>query len=329
MVGCPRCQAPFVAEEETQTPVVVPQAKPANKPKRAVLVSPPRTRASATFEEIPASEIEVIREPEIPDPEHDPHTRPVAGLPISVLIGLALLPFGIPLMWLLAPMVTGQDAALSLAVPISLAFSASALCLGVVYTIDWKATSRIKGVLMLVSLAYLTGAGLFFLKKDMMDRVQQFFGKSNRWVTVQSPQGKFRAKLPERFTRDQSQPLPNMEVADTFSSTHIVDDDTRYYYRVAASKEKARDFNDEWFKNIATELKKDAADPQLVRETEIAREGMTGRQWEFKLRDRDTVRIVQVLVKKNRYYYLAAEGPNLTPDDEEFSRRFFNSFEAN
>ena len=91
---------------------------------------------------------------------------------MSVLVGLALLPFAIPLLWLVAPLITGQEAALSLAVPISLAVAASALCLGVVYTIDWTATTRIKGVLMLVGLAYLSSAGLYFLKKDMMDRVQ-------------------------------------------------------------------------------------------------------------------------------------------------------------
>src|SRR5262245_27688869 len=50
------------------------------------------------------------------------------GLPLSVMIGLALLPFMIPLVWLLAPAVVGWPPALTAAAPVALAVAASALC---------------------------------------------------------------------------------------------------------------------------------------------------------------------------------------------------------
>src|SRR6202030_2917532 len=84
--------------------------------------------------------------------DHDPHRHPPGGLPASVLIGLALLPFAIPILWLIAPIVFGQPPMPSLAVPLAIALSASILSLAVIYTIDWSPQLRVKGVLILVGL---------------------------------------------------------------------------------------------------------------------------------------------------------------------------------
>jgi hypothetical protein len=152
MVGCPRCQAPFVATPDDGPPAPTrakrpparppappvrrdpDRAEPRPRPAAAIPIAPPRTDPA---DGPPATEA--------PDPEHDPHTPVPGGLPFSVLVGFALMPFAIPLLWLLGPLVTGFEPALSPAVPVSLAIAAAALCLGVVYTIDWTAVTRIKG----------------------------------------------------------------------------------------------------------------------------------------------------------------------------------------
>src|SRR5690606_23747809 len=102
-----------------------------------------------------------------PDPLFHSDLAP-GGLPLSVMIGLALLPFAIPLVWLAAVLLSGRPPALSLATPAALALSAAVLCLAVVFTVDWSPATRLKGVLMLVGLAYFAGLSLFFLKKDMV-----------------------------------------------------------------------------------------------------------------------------------------------------------------
>src|SRR5439155_23835406 len=123
-----------------------------------------------------------------PDP-HDPPPPHSSGLPASVLVGLALLPFAIPLLWLMGPTVLGQQPALSLAAPASLALSASILCLAVVYTVDWTPSTRVKGVLMLVGLSYFAGLSLYFLKSEMVDRVRVFFGAEREWEDFRGPEG--------------------------------------------------------------------------------------------------------------------------------------------
>src|SRR5262249_42094461 len=127
------------------------------------------SRAKTESETKPASETPA-------EPDHDPHREAQGPLPTSVLIGLALLPFLIPIMWLIGPAILGEEPVLSVAAPIALAVSTSILCLAIIYTIDWTPTTRVKGVLTLVALSYFTGASLYFLKKEMVEQVKKFFG---------------------------------------------------------------------------------------------------------------------------------------------------------
>jgi hypothetical protein len=331
MVSCPRCQSPFVAEEDI--PVVQPVSRPRQAPAPAVPTAPPRRRrrprpVEDEPEPTPRPSGPLTAE-EVPDPEHDPHARPVAGLPVSVLVGLALLPFGIPLIWRVAPFLTGQEAALSLAVPLSLAIAASALCLGVVYTIDWTASTRIKGVLMLVALAYLTAAGLYFLKKDLMDRVRAWGGDPNQWSYVPLKEGNCQVKMPGRSWEDKEQPLPGVvKMADVRGARFVTDfqEGPRYEYRFAVSKPDpvAIRPDDAWFARVGDKLKETG---KLVGEPErITHQDAPGRQWTFELGEPGAVRIVRVYVIKSRVYYLSAEGPKLKDDFEEYGEPFFGNF---
>jgi len=270
---------------------------------------------------------------DIPDPEHDPHLPPVAGLPVSVLVGLALLPFGIPLVWRVAPFLTGREAQLSLAVPIALAVAAAALCLGVVYTIDWTAATRIKGVLMLVGLAYLTAAGLFYLKKDMMDRVRALGSDPNEWNYVSLNDGKCGVLMPGHAWPDKElQPLAGLvQMAEARrAQTTANDPETpQYDYCVAVSRANpdAIKPDNAWFTRAGAKLKSAGGKP--VNEdggVEVKHQDVPGRQWAFEL-DGGKTRIVRVFVIKGRVYYLSAEGPRLTQEEyDEHGAPFFDKF---
>src|SRR5437868_13522703 len=123
LVLCPRCNGPFLAVQAA-TPVA--PARPAHADPPPPRRREPRRRHRAEPVAPPTAD-----RPAAPDP----NDRPLdGGLPASILIGLALLPFVIPLLWLVAPMLVGQPPALSLAAPAALAVTASVLSLAVIYT---------------------------------------------------------------------------------------------------------------------------------------------------------------------------------------------------
>jgi hypothetical protein len=252
---------------------------------------------------------------------------PVAGLPVSVLVGLSLLPLAIPLLWWAAPVVTGQPPALSLAVPISLAFAASALGLGVVYTIDWTAATRVKGVLMLVGLAYLSAAGLFFLKKDLIDQVRAWGARKAAWQYANLDDGRFQVLLPGPPEQAEDQPLlPVVRMTAARRAAYQADEDEPRYDYLAAYGKVGRGVkpDDDWFDAVGQALAKGRG--ELLAKKAIAVRAHPGREWQFK-KD-DTSYFVRVYVVEGRVYYLSAEGPRLDAGDELVSR-FFNSFDPN
>jgi hypothetical protein len=332
-VGCPRCRTPFLAVEELPARADRSRApreraapdRAAARPAAVIPIAPPRLPRPASD---PAPVAEAA--PGSRDPEHDPHHATITGLPLSMLVGMALIPFGIPLLWFVAPFVTGQDAALSLAVPVSLAVAASALCLGVVYTIDWTGTTRVKGVLMLVGLSYLSAAGLYFLKKDLVEQVQRLGGDPNQWNEVALDRGKCRVRMPGRASEYRGQPLDGLAHMTAGREARSAGD-AQYVYRIAVGKPTlaAGKADDEWFARVREKLK--AGGGALVQEEGIQcpdLPNLPGRQWTFKLDDQDA-RVVQVFAARDRVYYLSAEGPLLTAADADHGRPFFGKFRVN
>jgi hypothetical protein len=290
-------------------------------------IAPPRRPPPGPESEPPPTD-------ERPDPEHDPHHAPQTGLPVSVLVGMALVPFGIPLLWLVAPFVTGQEAALSMAVPVSLAVAAAALCLGVVYTIDWTGTTRVKGVLMLVGLAYLSAAGLYFLKKDLVDRIQRFGGDPNRWHEVGLDKGNCRVRLPGHVDTEPppQPPLDGLVRLNEWRTAHATDpqDGSRYEYRIAVSRADAAAVkpDDAWYARVGEKLQDGGAVEGPPAAVALWDAQNAGRQWTLKLAAPNAFRVVRVYVVKGRVYYLSAEGPGLRADDD-FGKLFFGSFRVN
>jgi hypothetical protein len=323
LVVCPLCQSPFLAVEET-APVPpsppVPPPPPRQRPiKSAEPVAPPTRRPRAEPVAPPAS---------IPAAELEADHGIGRGLPATVLVGLALLPFLIPLLWVLAPAVMGQEPVLSVAAPTALAVAASALCLAVVYTVDWTPTTRVKGVLMLVGLSYFAAASLYYLKKEMVDRVKRFFGAGAEWKEFSPPNGDCKILMPGVPRRlPQLQPLPGWKL-ECHQGTHKPYLGT-FWFTVGYGVDVQPNVpDDEWF-----EAAKKAAlsiDPRrrAVRETPVEQQKWRGREWVFENGDEDeTVSVTRVVrvPEKRRVYFVSARGPKLSPDDDE-AKAFFDSF---
>ncbi len=331
VVECPHCAAPFLAN--SAIPTIPPRyrsseiggsSRSLSAPGPGPISSPASSPVSPRLAELGVHSRAVI----VPDPEHDPHTPPAAGLPVSVLLGLALLPFGIPVLWWATPFLTGQKAALSLAVPICLSFAAAALCIGVVYTIDWTATTRIKGVLMLVGLAYLAAAGLYFLKKDLLERVRAMF-TDDPWHVVFSEKGRFKVRMPGLIESHTDSPLPqlNWRIDDGHRATYQTDLDDEYVYLAKAATSAAPvQGEDAWFQAVGQQLAQwgRLSEP---RDVTLWANDQPGREWTIHLNN-NIVRVVRVYVCEGRIYYLSVEGRHLTANDPTFVEPFFRSFEV-
>ena len=251
---------------------------------------------------------------------------PGHGLPASVLVGLALLPFVIPLLWLIAPLVTGQQPTLSVAAPAALAVAASALCLAVVYTADWSPATRIKGVLMLVGLAYFTGLSLFYLKKNMVDRVKAFFGTDGVWTEFRPPRGNCKVNLPGKPELLKQHPVPGWELTCYKASHKSLGREFVFIIGVGPDP-SPRLATDEWFDEADKAIRKGVRG-QVENRQPIKPVGtVPGFEWVIH-RPEGTVRVVRIYRAKDAIYYLAAERPAINADDE-LADAFFQSFWVN
>jgi hypothetical protein len=316
-VRCPRCEAVFVAVPEAD------MLTPARPKRNPTLPIPKRPE--------PEHEVEPYPAPEAPSPtsdaEHDPHSHSSGGLPTSVLLGLALLPFVIPVLWWIAPALFGQRPLLSLAVPLAIAISTSILSMAVIYTIDWSPSIRVKGVLMLLGLAYFSSFSLFFLKKDMVERIRTFFTK--KWVLFQPPEPSpgYVALVPNKPTETNEQPVPAVQLK-CYKVSHG-DSPGSYVFVFGSSPSlkggEHRDLgNDDWFDRTIKKIvaySNGQLDPNVANDNTL--KPQPAKQFGIQLPN-GFIRIVQLYAIGDRVYYVSAEGEDLKEDDT--VRKFFNSF---
>ena len=327
-VLCPRCGETFVALSEAE---LVAPAAPTDGGGRATGIAP-RDLADDVFppdnedededeDEEEPEEDEPGHAPAVPSEEdHDPHRDPPGGLPTSVLIGLALLPFAVPILWLIAPAIVGRPPSMTVAAPVALAVTASILCLAVIYTVDWSPGTRVKGVLTLVGLAYFTGVGLYVLDKDMVERFRKALGLSEEWHEFRPPGAEYQVAVPAVAEACQDQPFPRPPF--TSECYRAVRDGafTRQVFVVGFAPLPGPIPNrDDWFKDVTAALAKQPRVWALA----IRHDGLDGR--ELVVRHNGNNRVIRILLGKHRAYYLSAEGPGLSQEDQ-LVQAFFGSF---
>src|SRR5262249_1566960 len=150
--------------------------------------------------------------------------------------GLALLPFIIPLVWIAAPIVTGVEPNVSLAVPIALAVTAATLSLAVVSTVDWTPSTRVKGVLMIVGLPYFSATTPSFLQADAIELVKENLRDPPEWRIHEHDD--YRVLVPGEMLKDKNvDPLSGW---DLIYFRHRTDDEPLSF--VVGSEELRRPF---------------------------------------------------------------------------------------
>ena len=309
IVDCPHCDRPFPAN-----PIVEP----------APLPNIVRAR------EIDPSErfIPTVHPPEVRGPTE-------TGFAPSI-VALLILPWAIPLFWLIGPMVTGHSPVFSFAAPVAIALCASGLGFGIGLAHGWKFATRIRAILALLMLGAFLGGFLFFLKKEWAEAIRKHVGPTHlQWQEFQPSDQSYRINIPGRAVRGNSNVLQwNLESYRVEQTAGRTDKAFEVIYEFAHG-ESPRDWNrarateEEWFANIRKTLTENIGG-ELTSELSVDRDGKwrrrPGREYSFTLPDGTTNRIVQVYRSGNKVFLLAVEG-TFIPSDASYVRRFFDSFE--
>lgn len=264
------------------------------------------------------------------------HELPGDGL-TPALLGLALLPFGIPLLWLLGPPLTGKVPIFSFAAPAALAVGLTGLGVGVGLAAGWGHAARVRGILALALVGYFTGGCLYFLKKEWAEAIRRDIGPGPvKWDKVTPPGTKFVVEMPGRAVKTEISPLPGWPLTAYryLPPGRQKADQWTIGYEVAHGPPPAGLPDADWFTAARDAVLKSADGAELtaeraVKDTQVGEARCDGREFRLTLADGATNRVVRVFRHRTRplVYYLAVEGA-FVPPDAEYVSKFFNSFTA-
>ena len=301
IVACPRCPHQFLAQSDEEL-VIVPDAPvPTVHPRRRI--EPPRTPAHPVVD------------------EHHIHTGPNA-----FLISVALLPLGIPLMWLLVGAVTGRETVLSFAAPLALAVGVCGLCAGIALT-HWGTPARIRAMLAVVLLAYLASGALYFVKPGWLEEVRKNFGRGElAWRDFLPPDKAYQVKFPGPPKELESSPVEGWPLkAFRFADPKRAGSDVFVSAHGTAPKDFPKDGpEDAWFQKAKVALLQTTG-AALVKDEPVRGLGFEAREYELQFPDDQIKRVVRIVRVKSSVFYLSVDGPFLTgdtPDVKEFMRSF-------
>lgn len=299
-VACPHCRQPFNAE-----PADLPEEPPPSSRKRNV---------------------PVVHPPKKPDPVpewQESEAEPTSG-PKNVLFGLALLPFVIPLLWILGPTLTGKEAIFTFALPMAIAISSAGLCFGIVLAADWSFATRVKAILAIVFVMHFLAALLYFMKAEWVEAIRKEIGRGRDAPSRQfSPQNEnYTVRVPAEM-QDNEQPLVTGWDLKGYRS---VDRHGPPTYFVARGRQPAELNNekDEKFFAEATAKVVEAVQGTIISDDPVRNSGYPGRQLALMLPDKNTKRIVQIFRVERFAFVAAMEDSFLTPDAPDVKYFFKN-----
>lgn len=303
-VSCPNCRRPFaaVAEELPPDPPArrpVPTVYPAKKPVPVVHPAP-------GWDEYDVSE---------PAPHKGPR---------SVLYGLALLPFVIPLLWELGPVVAGKEAIFTRALPMAIAVSSAGLCLGVVLAADWSFATRVKAIVSIVFVMHFLAAFLYFLKPEWVEvlRRQVAKGRDQGWQTFTPPDHKYTVRVPGDLHADDRPLLKEW----TLTGYRSDGQDMQAAYFVAYGRQPKELDNQPEEKFFEAAKKAAEAGGTVTAEKDVRLAGGPGREFVLALPDKHTRRVVRVYRHGQSAFVAAVEDAFLTPDARDV-KYFFDHLE--
>jgi hypothetical protein len=245
--------------------------------------------------------------------------------PTASVIGLALLPLAIPILWLIIPELTDQKSIFSVGVSLAIAAAGCGLGIGAAVTEDWSAVTRLKAVLAVVILAYASAGFCYFLKKDWLEQLRKNNGRGNReWKEFTPDDRAYTVKLPGDTAPAAESPLPGWDLK-TYRHEDL--DRSTDVFVVAAGVQPAaaagiKD-DDAWFAAVRKGLA-DAAGVAEPVERALTQQGYPVREYHFSVPDRAMNRTVRVIRVGRRAVYLAVDGVVLTPESKDV-KKFFDS----
>ncbi len=263
--------------------------------------------------------------PPVARPLADPEPLvPDVGLD-GVLLGLALLPVGIPLLWLIARVALRAEPVFSAAAPLAVGVGVSGLALGVGLVRRWGHPARVRAVLLLAVAGYLTGAGLFVVRKEWVAAARKLFGPAKidfrEWPPRQGPAVPYKAQVPGgKATPAAAGPVDGWGLR-TFTAAAGQPDDTRGVWAVRYTLADGvppvgAGGDDAWFAAVR-EAVVTASGGEVTAEKPVAVSGKPARELWLTLPDRLTHRVVRLVRADDRLVYAAAEGLFLAADREE------------
>ena len=309
-VACPRCAGEFVAEPDRPAP-----PRPSRNPTVPIIPTVQPRRRDADLDEMPS-----------------PPRKPV-----SAVIGIALVPMGIPLAWLIAPLLGLGKPIFSFAAPVSLALGLFGLGVGIAYCFGWSAVARVRAIIGIVLVGYILGLALFLANADWAVAVRRNLPAPGApRVSFTAPGAAYSVKVPGTPEELPVSPLAGWDLAAFRTGPR---DDRRdgflqLVYEFAHGRPpgelrlRSTD-DDEFFDAIQTTLRDSTggevtADPLVDWRTD---KGMlTIGDFAVALPDGARRRAVRVVRDRRaeRVYYLAVEGAFL-PRDLNAVQLFFNS----
>ncbi len=296
-VACPHCSRPFTARVDPAPP-------PASARPAVPTVFPRHDDGVAT----------------------DHAARPV-------LIGLSLVPFAIPLVWLLLPVVIAARPVFSFALPTAIAVGVSGLCLGVAYAAHWTTATRLRAIVMLVALGYGSAAFLYFLKKEWVQGVRKQFDPAVKWEDHEPPDGAYRVPMPGKPVPREGSPLPGWPLKSFRLAAGPKNDPVLgVAYEVAhgpaqdAVRPRATP-DDDWFAAARLALV-ESTGGEVTAEAVVAQQAYPARDYTLTMPDGATTRLARVVRVGRQAHYLAVEGTFIA-GDHRFVKTFFDKYYVN
>lgn len=310
VVACPRCHHQFVAVEVRTAP-------------------PPRPRVIRTGPVFPTENIPVVHRspktssrPEHPDEIPTVHPPQSGGGPIA----LALLPVGVPLLWLILTLTVGPSA-FSFMAPVAISLGTVGLGLGLAFVRRWSVPMRMRLLVALTVLGYAAAALFYFAQESWLERVREVAAVTGlTWREFRPEDRSFRLEVPGEKAET---PCP---VADWNLTCHqFVDPKNAIDVYVVAygdappklGKWTDKPSKEAWF-NSARDALSASCEGKLLDERVVSVPNSEAREYEFVLTG-GKHRVVRVVRSDKRVVYLSVEGPYLTADQAHV-QKYLRSF---
>jgi hypothetical protein len=280
-------------------------------------VAIPEVRAVRPLPVVPVAKRSPVRA------EIDPEATLETGEGIPFLVGLALLPLGVPIVWVLLMSGGRFEPIFTATVPIALGLGATGLGIGAALTKDWSAGRKLKSVLAIALVAYVAGGALFVMKREWGEALRKRIGADEfNWQDYDA--GPFAVKVPPKL-RKEKDPEPLLPAwnlyAVRFGNPMQPASDCYRIAHGAEPAEFARLADAEWFESAVKQLATEETGPP-VRTTPVESRGFPGIESSFQLADGATTLTVRLYRVGPAVILLAVEGP-LLPADAKDVQTFF------